>query len=47
MGDATQIEACHSGEGQNPDTTLSLDSSLRWNDGGIKGIRSSVISKFC
>ena len=22
MGDAIQIETCHSGEGQNPDTTL-------------------------
>ncbi len=32
MGDAIQIETCHSGEGQNPDTP-SLDSSLRWNDG--------------
>ena len=39
MGDVIQTEACHSGECQNPDTTLSLDSSLRWNDGGIKWVR--------
>ena len=47
MGDAIQIEARHSGESQNPDTTLPLDSSLCWNDGGIKGVRSSVSGNVC
>ncbi|MBM2825040.1 MAG: hypothetical protein HW402_704 [Dehalococcoidales bacterium] len=47
MGDAIQIEACHSGEGQNPETTLPLDSSLRWNDGGSKGMRSPVNGNAC
>ncbi|MBM2824502.1 MAG: hypothetical protein HW402_166 [Dehalococcoidales bacterium] len=32
IGDAIQIEACHSGEGQNPDTIPALDSSVGWND---------------
>jgi len=35
IGGTIKKEACHSGEGQNPDTTLPLDSSLRWNDGRI------------
>jgi len=46
MGDTIQIEACHSGDGQNPDTILPLDSSLRGNDnyGTIQTIMRHTVS---